>query len=285
MDVSTNSETDPRKVFVIHGRDEDNRQAMFDFLESLGLMPIPWSEAIAKTGRPSPYIAEAVKEALSLGRAVVVLFTPDDAVQLRRDLWKSGDGTDHEPVMYQPRPNVLIELGMALQALPDRTILVQLGECRSISDIEGLYVLRMDGSTEKRNELIELLEQCECEVKKPRGDRWIKAGSFTDFSDVSRAPDLTDGSDRNARGGGQQDELSKEQLCILLAIARSPEGSLELKDVESQCNLARERAQYRLNGLKGEGYVLFKLSRVNVSPDVWELDERGRAYLVERELI
>jgi predicted nucleotide-binding protein len=32
--------TDPRKVFVIHGRNELARKALFDFLRSIGLDPI-----------------------------------------------------------------------------------------------------------------------------------------------------------------------------------------------------------------------------------------------------
>lgn len=40
---------DRRKVFVIHGRNESARKGLFDFLRSIGLDPIEWSEAIRLT--------------------------------------------------------------------------------------------------------------------------------------------------------------------------------------------------------------------------------------------
>ena len=52
------SPPDQRAVFVIHGRNLAARDAMFDFLRSLGLVPIEWSQAVRATGRPSPYVGE-----------------------------------------------------------------------------------------------------------------------------------------------------------------------------------------------------------------------------------
>jgi hypothetical protein len=37
---------DPKKVFVVHGRDEKLRSDMFGFLRALGLNPIEWREAV-----------------------------------------------------------------------------------------------------------------------------------------------------------------------------------------------------------------------------------------------
>ena len=53
-------ETDPRQVFVIHGRNEPARMGLFTFLRSIGLKPIEWSEAIAMTGQGSPYIGDVL---------------------------------------------------------------------------------------------------------------------------------------------------------------------------------------------------------------------------------
>ena len=40
---------DPRDVLVVHGRNEDLRRSMFEFLRSIGLNPIEWSMAVAMT--------------------------------------------------------------------------------------------------------------------------------------------------------------------------------------------------------------------------------------------
>jgi hypothetical protein len=47
---------DTRTVFVIHGRNERLRVGMFDFLRSLDLKPLEWTEAVKLTGKGSPYI-------------------------------------------------------------------------------------------------------------------------------------------------------------------------------------------------------------------------------------
>ena len=50
--------TDAQDVFVVHGRNSAARNAMFEFLRSIGLHPLEWSEATIYTGKPSPYIGE-----------------------------------------------------------------------------------------------------------------------------------------------------------------------------------------------------------------------------------
>lgn len=45
---------DAREVFVVHGRNEMARRAIFEFLRSISLHPLEWSEAVRSTGRPAP---------------------------------------------------------------------------------------------------------------------------------------------------------------------------------------------------------------------------------------
>ena len=67
---------DRRDVFVVHGRNEMARRAMFSFLHSIGLTPVEWSMAVQDAGRTSPYVGEILEAAFSRAHAVVVLFTP-----------------------------------------------------------------------------------------------------------------------------------------------------------------------------------------------------------------
>jgi Predicted nucleotide-binding protein containing TIR-like domain len=46
----------------------------------------------------------------------------------------------------QARPSVLFELGLALKACPDRTVIVEVAHMRPMGDLAGLNVLRFDGS-------------------------------------------------------------------------------------------------------------------------------------------
>jgi hypothetical protein len=101
------------KVFVVHGRNEAARSAMFAFLRSIGLRPIEWSEAVQMTGEGSPYIGQVLDTALDAARAIVVLLTSDDIAYLRSEYASGDDDRETEP-QAQARPNVLFEAGMAM---------------------------------------------------------------------------------------------------------------------------------------------------------------------------
>ena len=75
-----------KNVFVVHGRNTIIRKAVFDFLRSVGIKPIEWSQAIALTKKSSPYIGEILDRAFSEAQAIVILFTPDDLACLKKSL-------------------------------------------------------------------------------------------------------------------------------------------------------------------------------------------------------
>lgn len=170
------SGTDARKVFVIHGRNELARKALFDFLRALDLDPIEWSEAIRLTGKGAPYIGEVLDAAFGAAQAVVVLQTPDDVAHLHESLTYPGD-PECEAQM-QPRPNVLFEAGMAMGRDEERTIIVELGQVKSFSDIHGRHVIRLDNSVGRRQELATRLRTAGCAAKTDRTD-WHDAGDLT----------------------------------------------------------------------------------------------------------
>lgn len=173
-----NHSENKRAVFVIHGRDLAVRDSMFDFLRALDLHPLEWSELIKSTGSSAPYIGEVLDKAFSEAQAIVVLMTPDDEKCLREHLRGKDEPPHEKELTPQPRLNVIFEAGMAMGRRPDRTIIVEVGSLRSFSDIAGRHTVRLDGSVEKRLDLVHRLENAGCLVN-TKGISWLKAGKFT----------------------------------------------------------------------------------------------------------
>jgi predicted nucleotide-binding protein len=166
-----------RKVFVVYGRNAAARVAVFMFLRSIGLTPIEWSQAIAATGKGSPYIGEVIDCALGTAQAVVVLCTPDEVVSLRPEYADGDDDPDIHPA-FQARPNVMFEAGLALGRAPDRVVLVELGRVRPFSDVAGRNVIRLRNSVASRQELALRLHTAGCNVDLS-GTDWHTTGDFT----------------------------------------------------------------------------------------------------------
>ena len=165
------------RVFVIHGRNEGMRRALFDFLRAIGLKPIEWSEAVALTGKPTPYVGEILDAAMLYAQAIVVLFTGDDLVRLKDEFLWVNDLAYERNTTPQSRPNVIFEAGLALGKYPDRTILVQIGNLRPFSDIAGRHFIRLKNSSKSRQELAQRLKLAGCEVDLS-GTDWHDAGLF-----------------------------------------------------------------------------------------------------------
>jgi hypothetical protein len=178
---------DPRSIFIIHGRNHKARDALSTFLQSADLRPIPWESAVAEAARraddANPFIAQVLEAGLEMAQAVVVLLTGDDVARLKRFY-------ETEKLTPQARPNVLLEAGMALGRFPRRTVLVQIGTIRGISDIAGRHIIRLDHSdgASGLRELLDRLEDAGCTVDRklipfshfgpqlvegePEGHRW-----------------------------------------------------------------------------------------------------------------
>jgi predicted nucleotide-binding protein len=184
---------DQREVWVVHGRNENVRAGMFNFLRAIGLKPLEWNQAVNEaakaTRRGSPHIGEILEIAFSKNRAVVVLMTPDDEARLRDPFRNPSDPVHETQLTGQARPNVILEAGIALGKCEDRTILVEVGTLCPISDIVGRYMIRWDGSPEKRQELAERLRTVGCAVN-TSGTDWLTQRYF-DFE--TRPPDSSEG--------------------------------------------------------------------------------------------
>ncbi len=106
-------------VFVVHGRNEKIRRAMFAFLRTIGLKPIEWIKALESTRKGAPFVGEVLDKAFSGATAVVVLLTPDDEARSKSEFLRSNDSQHERELTGQPRPNVLFEAGMAFGSHAD----------------------------------------------------------------------------------------------------------------------------------------------------------------------
>jgi predicted nucleotide-binding protein len=171
---------DSRKVFVVHGRDLSSRDALFDFLRSLGLQPIEWSEALRSTKIGSPSILGAVNAGMDLPQVIIVLLTPDDKGGTKaRYQW--SDPLDERMFAGQPRLNVIFEAGRALALLPNDTVFVRRGRIRKFTDIDGLFVYTLGPSVQWRAELRQFLIAHGCDVDH-NSTGWLEAGDFGDLA-------------------------------------------------------------------------------------------------------
>ncbi|MET8980917.1 nucleotide-binding protein [Streptomyces sp. NPDC004539] len=174
-----------RSVFVVHGRDEEVRSAMFGLLRRLDLRPLEWEELVRATGKASPFLGEVVAHAPSQAQAALVLLTPDDVAKLHPQLLGDRERDDEIRLTGQPRQNVLIELGMVLMAYPERTVIVEVGRLRQAADTAGRNVIRFDGSEDSLRKIVARLKVAECRLDDSRSD-WLDTSYFENLSAYRR---------------------------------------------------------------------------------------------------
>jgi predicted nucleotide-binding protein len=187
-----------RNVFVVHGRNEAAHDALFAFLQAIGLNPLEWSAIVNATGKTNPYIGEVLETGFGIARAVVVLLTPDDEARLREPYRKPGDGRFEFELMPQSRPNVLFEAGIASSRFPDRTVIVQIGELRPISDLFGKHLIEMNNSIGRRQDLADRLKTAGCDVDLSQR-YWYRAGDFEKCVVAADPPESREVSSESAK--------------------------------------------------------------------------------------
>jgi predicted nucleotide-binding protein len=176
-----------RNVFVVYGRDDPARRAIFEFLRSLGLRPLEWEELVQTTGKAAPFLGEAVRKGLELAAAAVVLLTPEDVVHLHPDLHGPREPATETAPSMQARPNVILELGMALALKPEGTLVLLVGEQRPMTDLGGMSYVRLSGDPDCRSRIADRLKVAGCLVN-PVGTDWLKTGDFASLAAQHRTP-------------------------------------------------------------------------------------------------
>ena len=267
------------KVFVVYGRNIVAKQALFDFLRSIEIKPLEWSEVIALTGETSPFIGDLLDNAFMNAQAVIVLLTGDDLARLGTRFTMTEE--QKEKLAPQPRPNVLFEAGMAFGRHPRRTILVQLGKVRNFTDIAGRHVIHLDNTPEKRQELVSRLKIAGCNVDITHKRDWLTTG---DFENCISSPDieLENGSTTEQR----LFELEEIETKILQELAKAEDkGNVKIPegDFVRLLNISRIRIKHHLKVLVDQEFVHEYLAIDD--PPIFKLDIKGREYLVKHDLI
>jgi len=258
-EVDENKKIDPKKVYVVHGRNEKARGAMFDFLSSIGLDPIEWNQAIKSTGIASPFIGEVLDKAFEVAQAVIVLITGDDVARLKDQYVKEDDPDYEKKFTPQARPNVLFEAGLAFGRCANRTVLVFLEKekTRPFSDISGRHIVKLSNTPERRLDLITRLQTAGCEIDIEGKEHWLKTGDFEGVIEENSAqyelPEVKQQKDE------KELELTKNQLFILALIAESDrDSSIKLLFVSYKKQFPeanRIEIKYIANLLKENGLI------------------------------
>lgn len=168
---------DPRKVFVVFGRNLAAKDAVFHLLRTIDLRPLEWEEVVRATRSSSPYIYDVLEQGFELAQAILIILTPDEIVELHPQL-RSNAGDDAP--RNQPRANVLFEAGMAFMRDRNRTILLEFGSLSQASDLHGIHTIRAspESGAELRNQIAERLKIAGCAVVTD-GEDWLRAGNFS----------------------------------------------------------------------------------------------------------
>lgn len=169
VDAGERTMPDPKRVFVIYGRNSFLYDQMVLFLRALDLRPKGFFEVAAECGAHKT-VLDIVKHGMTEATGVVALFTPDEWSVLRPGL-DPARGQGEESRRWQARPNVIFEAGLALGIAPERTVLVTVGrEVRVFSDVAGYHLVKLDNQPESRNYLRGKLKAAGCDVDMGTGE-------------------------------------------------------------------------------------------------------------------
>jgi predicted nucleotide-binding protein len=167
-------------IFVVHGRDAKLTQDMYSFLRAIGLNAMEWDDAIkAAKGGANPIVGDVITNAMKKAQGVLVLLSPDEDAKLKNKFASERDKKKGlHKLETQPRPNVIFEAGLALGAHSDKTILVQVGDIRDISDIAGKHMVHLTDSPQSRKNLaLRLQDKLKFRVNLT-GNDWLEVGQF-----------------------------------------------------------------------------------------------------------
>lgn len=267
---------DPKKVFIIHGRNVEARHQMGIFVRALGLVPINFADLRAAMGG-TPHIDAIVEKGMAEAQGVIAVFTPDEFASLRPEYRHEHDRPE-DICRWQARPNVIFEAGMAFGRDRDRVVFVLFGNPTLFTDVAGIHLLRPtnDSKGDRSTLRMTLAEGMGCAVDALSGE-WMTAG---DFEKCVQSPCTEDACDpfigradpqRDSNHAAPEPDLSSAALAALENMrqecARS--GHAEYESINWILESEAEVRAYR--ELERHGYVEPRDGHKRN----WKLTERG----------
>lgn len=167
------SKTDPKTIFLVHGRDNNKVNTITKLLEEgFGLNVIPFESTHALANNPKKYIYDLILAGIQHTHATVVLFSDDEEVELRPEFLVDSDfekiRKKQSEKRRQSRGNVLIEAGYAFGVRPNRTIFLKWADPKAYfdlpSDFAGSHYLSYDDKEVSRTNLKNRLINCRCDI-------------------------------------------------------------------------------------------------------------------------
>lgn len=161
-----------QNIMLIYGHCEPLNSNVRIMLRNMGLWPLGWNELVMNAGSQTGsavHNLDVVTGAFDQVQAVVAILYGEEEVKLIPKLTVNGQNQ----LGYQPRPNVIFEVGMALRIMPNRTFLLKFGpdNFRVWSDIHGLDLIDFTrNEKQKRQELFLRLKNVGCAVNQHSAD-------------------------------------------------------------------------------------------------------------------
>jgi hypothetical protein len=137
------SAPDPTQVLILHSRLSPGVGEVSRLVESLGLRPLTWTEALERAGLSSPSVVDRLRTCLATAQAVVIVLEGE-----------AGESTD----------NLLFEVGIALGLADRRAVVVQLGEGLLPADLRDINVIRLRDTFESLEVFRLALRDAGCRV-------------------------------------------------------------------------------------------------------------------------
>lgn len=136
-----------------------------------------WPKAVLKAKGNNPHIGQILDDAMGSVQAVIVVFSPDDEARLKDEFCSKEEEKTEGKLQGQARPNVFYEAGLAVGRHPEKTLLIQVGKIKAISDIAGQHITRLTNNVGKRTDVLNRLKKIGCKVDRD-GEDWADAGDF-----------------------------------------------------------------------------------------------------------
>jgi predicted nucleotide-binding protein len=148
-------------------------EALYSFLQELGLQIITREMAAIWTRDGSPFALETMKEIFRGTQAVVILFSEDERVRLSRSLKKSNS---ENKFVSRPSLDLVFEAGYAFGCFPGNVILLRTKRVSLFSDIDGRYIAEFSETKAERLNLIRRLRTVGCTLTITTGALRISSG-------------------------------------------------------------------------------------------------------------